>query len=138
MAKLTLEIDYEYDFHLIGIACHVPDYRLAWAVNKALGIELTKEKDLDLKVDKKNLGYFSFYRFDQEELERTYHLIGNRSSVGYFIPEQKQMDYFLQYWGNASEQKFKRWQKAIREIPFVLTAIEIDPATLKSAPNLLF
>ena len=29
MAKLKLELDYEFDFALIGLSCHQPNYRLA-------------------------------------------------------------------------------------------------------------
>jgi hypothetical protein len=41
MKHLLVE-EYEYDFSLLGICCHEKDYRLCWAVNSTLDLNLTK------------------------------------------------------------------------------------------------
>ena len=43
--KHLLEEKYEFDFNLLGICCHEKDYRLCWAVNSTLRLNLSKTKD---------------------------------------------------------------------------------------------
>ena len=138
MGKLTLDLEYDFDFSLIGISCHAPDYRLSWALNKHFDIDLERLKDIDLQLDKTTKGFFSFYSFDDEESHTAINLISNRSSAGYLIPEMKQMDYFIQYWGPFSDIEFVDFNQQIRGLPVVLTSLIVDPIELKSKHNLLF
>lgn len=138
MAKLTLDLEYDFDFILIGISCHAPDYRLSWALNKKLDIDLERLKDIDLQLGKGVSGFFSFYGFDDEESHTSINLISNRSSEGYLIPEMKQFDYFLQYWGPYSEEELDNLNSEVRALSLVLTSLRIDPLDLKSRNNLLF
>ena len=64
--------------------------------------------------------------------------MSNRSSNGYLIPELKQMDYFLQYWGPMSAEELVSMNDNIRKISSVLTSVQVDPMDLKSRNNLLF
>lgn len=59
--KHFLENDFEFEFQLIGISCHEKDYRICWALNQALGVELTKtETDLELVLKKRKKNFFLF------------------------------------------------------------------------------
>lgn len=138
MAKLTLDLEYDFDFVLIGVSCHAPDYRLSWALNKNFELDLERKDDIDLQLGKTEKGFFSFYGFNDEESHTTINLISNRCSGGYLIPEMKQMDYFLQYWGPYSDEEISDFVSEIRNISLVLTAITVDPMDLKSRDNLLF
>ena len=40
----TLSFEYDYDFQLIGLYCHVKDYRLAWALNKRFEFDFVKQE----------------------------------------------------------------------------------------------
>jgi len=138
MGKLTLEFEYDFDFLLIGISCHAPDYRLSWSLNKHFDINLERLKDIDLQLDKKTQGFFSFYSCDDEESHTTINVISNRCSSGYLVPEMKQMDYFVQYWGPFSGEEFNNFNQQIRGLSVVLTSLVVDPLELKSRHNLLF
>lgn len=138
MAKQILELEYDFDFLLIGIACHAPDYRLAWALNKTFEFDLERKNDIDLKLDKSTQGFFSFFNFNDDESHTTVNLISNRCSGGYLIPELKQMDYFLQYWGPYSDEEFEAFNLELRNLSFVLTSLVLNPLELKSKHNLLF
>jgi hypothetical protein len=138
MAKLTLDLEYDFDFLLIGISCHVADYRLSWSLNKHFEIDLERLKDIDFQLDRKTQGFFSFYSYDDEESHTTINLISNRCSGGYLIPEMKQMDYFVQYWGPFSDEEFEDFNQQIRGLSVVLTSLKVDPMELKSRHNLLF
>lgn len=140
MGKLKLEFEYEIDFFLVGISCHLPDYRLAYLLNKTLKIDLIRQKDLDLKINKAtNKGYFSFYQYDNEELFTTVNLISNRCELGYFASELKQLDYFLQLWlPNSEEEELQEVLKKIKKTPQIITCIDIDAENLKAKNNFIF
>lgn len=139
MNKFKLEIEYNYDFALIGIASHEKDYRICWAINNKLGFDLKKTDDLEIK-DKKQTDatFFSLYLYENEEQYSEYYIISNRSSNGMLIPEQKQVDYFLMIRGSVTEEQVSKIVKLLRELSMVLTAYEIDPNQLRSKQNLLF
>lgn len=138
MSKLVLDVEYDFDFALFGVSSHVANYRLAWGMNQLFELDLERVDDIDLSFGPKKQGNFSIYRFDDEESYTTYHLISNRCSSGYLIPELKQMDYFIQYWGPMSDDELNDFKNELRKIPSVLTAMDIDPMKLKSRNNLLF
>ncbi len=139
MAKLVLNIEYDFDFTLIGISCHEKDYRLSWTINNKLGIELSKEKDLEIDVKKhKEPMTHSFFAFEEEDQFKQFYLINNRGTKGLLIPEQKQADYFLMIKGTISPDEKSNFIKLVKEIPMVQLAFDIVPDSLKSKENLLF
>lgn len=138
MSKLVLELEYDFDFALFGVSSHVANYRLAWGMNQLFEIDLERVDDVDLSFGPNKQGNFSLYRFDDEESYTTFHLISNRCSVGYLIPELKQIDYFVQYWGPMSDEELTDFKNEFRKIPSVLATVQVDPMELKSRNNLLF
>jgi hypothetical protein len=139
LPKLSLDIEYDYDFVLIGISCHEKDYRISWALNNVLCISLKKEADLEIKEKKqKENSSFPFYTFEYQEKYFEFSLIGNRSSQGMLLPEQKQADFLLKITGNVSHDEKEEILKKIKSINIVLMAYEIDANQLKSKQNLLF
>jgi len=138
MSKLVLDLEFDFDFSLFGISSHVANYRIAWGMNKLFEIDLERVDDIDLSFDSNKKGNFSLYKFDDEESYTTFHLLSNRCDTGYLIPELKQIDYFIQYWGPMSDKELSSFNDELREIPSVLAAIQIDPMELKSRNNLLF
>lgn len=139
MNKFKLEIEYDYDFVLIGIASHEKDYRICWAINNKLGFDLKKTEDLEIK-DKKQTesSMFSMYMYENTEQYSEYYVIANRSANGLLVPEQKQVDYFLMIRGTVTDEQVEDIIKQLREVNLVLTAYEIDPNQLRSKQNLLF
>lgn len=137
MTKYQLEVEYDYDFILVGISCHAKDYRVCWALNNALSLALEKEdEDLKLRL-KKEESEHSVYSFYHEENYTEYTLVINRGTAGYLVPEQKQADYFLMIRNNF-DHDMDELLGAIRKIDFVLTAFELDVEELKSKQNLVF
>lgn len=136
MNKLKLDIEYDYDFELIGISSHEKDYRICWALNKALNIELQQQEDLQIKI--KSVSNYSWYLFENEEHYQEYCLVANRGNQAVLIPEQKQVDYFLMIRGVIREKEKEVILQNIKQIGMVLTAFMIDPNSLKSKQNLIF
>ena len=137
MAKLTLEVEEDYDFELVGICSHVKDYRLSWEINKALEYDLEKDDNYEINVkgDRQSYSFFSF--IDDENLVEFY-LINNRRSNGILIPEEKKSDYFLMIRGVLRGGHKEELIEKISNIKNVLTTYEIEVDQLKSKSNLLF
>lgn len=164
MGKHTLDIEYDYDFVLIGISSHEKDYRICWALNQKLNIELAKQDSLEIKDKKeKTPSFFSFFSFEDEDAFAEYSVIANFSESksmvltentlfedsdasrskykgdnNLLIPEQKQMNYFFVIRAEMENEEVDELIKKIKELDIVLTAIRIDAKSLKSKQNLIF
>lgn len=158
MAKHTLEIEFDYDFVLIGISSHEKDYRLCWTINNALNLQLTKQESLEIKGKKQTTpSFFSFFLFEKQDDFIDYAIIANlsesktveqttstlfdaldESDNEYLIPEQKQMNYFFLIRGEIENEEVNEIIKQIKEIENVQTAVRIDVKSLRSKQNLIF
>ncbi len=138
MGKYTLEIEYDYDFVLIGISSHEKDYRICWALNNQLGLNLTKTEALEIKDKKQDEpSHFSLFSLEQPDEFMEYFIIANRSEKGMLIPEQKQVDYFFIIRGEVEDDKIMEMIKLIKESNLVQTAFRVDVNALKSKQNLI-
>ncbi len=138
--KLTLEIEYDYEFILIGISCHCRDYKLCWAINKQLGFSLTKDADMELPIKKNQMAtVFSRFSHFDEDKRLSYMLISNKGTNDYLLPEQKKhADYLFKIEGNMSETEQQEFVSQLKQIDLIQLAFVIDVQELKSKQNLLF
>lgn len=132
MSKVKLQVDYDYDFCLIGIVSHEKDYRLCWMLNSLLNIKLTKTEDHDTGQSKHSL-----YSYVQEELFREYYLLANKGNNHSLIEEHKHIDYFLVIKGALEEDEKKHIIEMIKKTDMVSAAYLIDVLSLKSKQNLI-
>ena len=139
MTKYQLEVDYDYDFILIGISCHVKDYRMCWGLNQKFGFALEKlEEDIEIRHrGGKASSFHSVYSYYNEENHTEYNLVLNKSTSGALVPEQKLADYFMIVRNNFDDS-IDELISRIRAIDFVQHAFEVDVESLKSKQNLLF
>src|ERR1022692_2129199 len=96
MVKRKLNLEYDFDFIMLGIACYSKDYMLCSAINNKMNIDLTKVEDLVLidSKTKQSSGFAMFSYEDEDAIE--YHVLANAGSSKYFlIPEHEKFDYFL-------------------------------------------
>ena len=141
MTRFRLDIEYEYDFLLVGISCHEKPYRLCWAVNKALELNMQRTDSLSIALKKnENPSGFPLFRQDNAENDTSLMLVANRADQagGLLIPEQHQADYFFIVHGPYTDTDHERMLAEIKKIPFVLMSYRVDPENLKSKQNLLF
>lgn len=138
--KLTLDIEYDYEFILIGISCHTRDYRLCWALNKEIGFDFVKDDDIELRT-KKNQTVTSFSKFSyyDEDQRLKYILISNKGTNDYLVPEQKkQADYLLMIEGSMADAEQNEFIIRLKQIELIQLAFKIEVDSLKSKQNLLF
>lgn len=137
MPKLTLDLEEDFDFTLIGISCHSKDYRLAYEFDKLLGFEFFREADLELLLKRETSSY-AFFSYIDEDNYLEYYLISNKGSFGKLIPEEKLSDYFLIVKGENNITTEKELLIKVNQIQLILKAYLIEVDQLKSKRNLIF
>lgn len=139
MAKRKLNLEYDFDFIMLGIACYSKDYMLCSAINSKMNIDLMKVEDLVLIDSKtKQSSGFSMFSFEDEDAIE-YHVVANvGSNKSFLIPEHDKFDYFLIIKNTNSNYDVDALVKDLKEIQIVILINKINPETLKSRGNLVF
>lgn len=118
MKKQQLQFEIELDFALVGISCHLKDYRFVWSLNKALQSNFIKTKQFCLHDSECRFSQFEY----SMELSTAY-VFANRSPQGYLVSSKPQVDYWLRL-EEPDDERLQSWMQSIRAIPQVLVAYE--------------
>lgn len=130
-----IEIDYDYDFDVYGLTCQEKDYRLAWALNMALGWNLERLEEHKVQHKKGDTFHIRFgYEDESEGISCA--LLANKSVGGAMLPEYPSFDYLLLLEGGIEGQR-PEIMKQVRAIPFVQAILKLDLQKLKSKNNLI-
>ncbi|MCD6597153.1 MAG: IPExxxVDY family protein [Bacteroidales bacterium] len=140
MAKsIKLAFKPELEFQLIGISSHENDYHLSWAINKNIGLNLAKSKNLSIyNRQLKEQQEFSVFSFDNEDNFILFNLISNTSVNGFLFPEMRNIDFFLQIYGETDDKFILNLINKLNKIEIVSTSFIINPNNLKAPEKLLF
>ncbi|MDR0801403.1 IPExxxVDY family protein [Fluviicola sp.] len=135
----VLLLETSVDFELIGICSHHSDYRLAWGINKILGLELTKSEEPLVIQSKKGtvVSQHSFHVCFDEVDHMEWYLIKNKSEWKFLIPEKSQIDYFLILRDNVLHD-LEDIADRIRESNSVMAAYVFEASTIPSAELIIF
>ncbi len=141
MTKKVLQLNFEkdFDFLIVGLLSAYRDFRLCFELNEAMKINFLRNKDVYVPAGKPGSStrhsYFSCTGRDHEK----YHVISNRDKegTGYFIPEMKNIDYFLIVSEVAMSYDISKLIKLVRGIEIVSGAYDIQPSQMKSAEAFL-
>ncbi|MDZ4714673.1 MAG: IPExxxVDY family protein [Cytophagales bacterium] len=137
--KNKLEIEYSFDFELIGVRTSLKGYKLAWELNKILNTRLAKQKDLVVHLKKGTVSYDHYaFRTPMNSLR----LFRNRptdseKATPVLIPEFPHFDYILM---TESEENLmgNRLQEYLRQVPSIELAALIPLSALKSKETFIF
>jgi hypothetical protein len=140
MKKSKLNVDYSYDFGLLGIASIIKPYKLAWHLNDELKIKLIKKEDLVVVNKLKEQCYYSNYLF--ETLLTTIRIFRNKpnepeSPKWVLVPEHPHCDYIVMFKSDKADFG-NRLQKTIKDITSVEWVAFLPLAALKSKDNFIF
>ena len=140
MKKSTLQITHHYDFDLLGLVAPLKDYKMAWLINKSMGINLVKVGDVRMEFLKQPVLFVSQYMLKKEH--GFIQLLRNRSYsdsgfTGYLIPELKTMDYFLILQDYTLETNINSYIEKLSASNLVQNVVKLDISKLKSKENLL-
>lgn len=140
MKKKRLEIDYAYDFELVGIISSAKGFKLAWDINGILHTRLVKQPDLIVQFKDKTVGAFSHFYHDAS-LSRI-RLFRNRpnepEAVRHaLVPEFPHFDYILMTQGEESIDN-NRLQEYLRTISSVELVAFLPLDALKMKDYFIF
>jgi hypothetical protein len=121
-------------YKLIGISSHENDYRLSWAANMHLGLKFRKT---DNHLSRQSNGdlEFSVFQFAGEDCSCRMNLISNRCPNGFLIKEMKNIDFFLQVFGEISPSYLNEIITGLKKIDIVSAVFEIGPEKQKKTWN---
>jgi hypothetical protein len=137
--KVLLEVHSEPTYYtLIGISCHLKDYRLTHLLNKKLESDFIREADLPaILPGMKEPSAFPYFSWKDEDNFNSFSLIANRNGDHVLVTEIKMTDFILLVEGEFRKNRKDAMIRSISSIPNVLTAYEIKFATIKNFENLL-
>jgi hypothetical protein len=158
--KVYIEDFEEEDYHLIALHTSLEDYRLAYFLNRELGIGLCKSKlDIPLQVKEVKTSLVRF-TFEDEKKVILWDLVQNKkeienientattdlfsntknsfSSSAYLLPEYKKVDFFVKIENAANEIDLGKVIEQISKIEAVKLAYSIAKNKIKSKNNLIF
>ncbi len=136
---LKLTFDRDYDFSLAGIVSGSRDYKVCFELNRALGLNFTRQNDVSLETNMPGSNTtHAYFRFSGHIAE-DYHLISNRdkANTGFYIPEMREIDYFLLVSGANNSFEIDNLVSKIRTIEIISGVYAIDPLQLKSVEAFL-
>ncbi|MEX2350689.1 MAG: IPExxxVDY family protein [Flavobacteriaceae bacterium] len=156
--RYSLDSDCEEEFLLYALHCNIEEHKLAFLINKNLGIKLKRrERDLDFFSKEGSITY-PIFEFIDPQKEDTYYLVNNicktaietttsagslfQTSVNekthYLIPEYRKADYLLKVTSDEIISFESFLLPKLVKLPFMVTAYAVDHAKLKSRTNLNF
>ncbi len=136
-----LYVDYQHDYDLYGLQTLVPEYKLAWQLNRTLRWQLKKAADLALEntIDA-SCGVSNFVF---TTTHRTFRLLKNqtfatRGPAGLLLPGFPQWDFFLQVHDPSASWQPDVIVAAVQALAEVKQIAHIDLTTVEHKENLLF
>ncbi|MBT8376340.1 MAG: IPExxxVDY family protein [Bacteroidia bacterium] len=159
MAVHKLHVDEFSDDRYLLFAIHsrIEDYRIAYLLNKHLGIKIERKQN-DLDVDYLKSSY-AIYEWDnkveyiiwnlvsnccvkeEEAITSTGVLFGNNNKIVKtynLIPELKTVDYLLKISGEIYGLDEQFILETLQKIPQIITSYSVNPIKIKSRENIIF
>lgn len=140
MKKSKLVIEYDYDFELAGIISTSKGYKLAWDINRKLGVNLVRQPDLAVGFKNQQEKFYSFYAFETRinRLKLFKNKPVDYETGKYFlVPEYPRFDFIILSASEDTEFTTMMLQ-GIKEIQTVELIAPIPTASLKSKSNFIF
>lgn len=158
--KINIEDFEEEDYCVIALHTSLEDYRLAYLLNRELGIGLAKCKlDIPSQVNKVKSS-FTRFTFDDEQKLVLWDLVQNKnvvetkeieskidlfsstkntfSTATYLLPEYKKVDFFIKIENAESEIDLDKLIVQISKIEAIKLVYSIAKENIKSKNNLIF
>lgn len=134
MKKKThkLSLSAEYGFSLIGIVTQEKDYKISWEINKLLGIELSKSKNLEINTNKKDIiKSFTVHTYLNNDLMINYNLISNKCENGVLLNQFKNIDFLFKIDVENNFNEIIEFINKIKSLSEIISVFEIKTSELK-------
>lgn len=140
MKKSKLVIEYDYDFELAGVISPVKSYKLAWEINRKLGITLVRQPDLVVGFKNQDDRLFSYFSYETQ-LNRL-KLFKNKpldyEGGKYFLVAEFPRYDFIILAASDDATFATRVMQAVKEVNDVELVAPIETSSLRSKVNFIF
>ena len=155
--KLLVDDFSDDTYVLIAIHCGVEDYRMAYLINRCLGVNLTRTvTDIDLNYTSSSYALFNWYdrpndenwylvanvcKKEEESLSSSGVLFANDHKVTKtynLLPEMPKVDYFLKITNERCLVNTKWINSKLQLISQLITSYEVNLSQVKSKEHLIF
>ncbi|MFA8301251.1 MAG: IPExxxVDY family protein [Hyphomicrobiales bacterium] len=134
MNKLLTSLNKENtnEYQLIGISSSLKEYRLAYFINRALGLDLRRLKDLRT-TGKANdeVTPFSLFSYPEENNHITYYLLSNKNTRSNLIPDLRTTDYFLLIKKKIENSKIADVLNRLKRVSTIQTAFLLEISNIR-------
>jgi len=138
LKKFTLDIDNEDESFFYGLICNEKNARLAWLINRAIEIDLTKDNSIEWFNDLENENfYFTKFVYNDELNHLNYTFFANYDDNIPLFTELRAMKYFILIEGGLTFFDEKLFFKKIKTISEIQLISKIDQSRLKQKVNLI-
>ena len=139
--RQELHVHYQHDYELYGIQAVVPEYKLAWELNRALPVQLKKASDLPLEDRAESALFISNFVFSGTH--RTFRLLKNQAfpatkPKAYLVPELSDWTYLLQVQDHSHSLDYDALHLAMNALSSIQQVSHIDLLTVAHKEPLLF
>lgn len=124
------------DFSFFNIVSQMPDYRLAFNLNRSAGFNLKKISDLVVYTGKSPVQCSTYFYYD-DVFRINYFLIKNYNSPGILVPSLKNIDYFLLADGFSNHRSPTEFIRHIRDIQGILAVLQMPADKMKEGKYIL-
>ncbi len=136
-AKPKLILEPDFHFLLFGLVSTEMPAAICNMINKTLKITMTEAEPLQTHPEVENIHFHRFV-FDDTVAMCTYQLVANRYQNFYYLPELKNIDYFLKIQASFPVRSEEKIITLLRKTAAFTMVVTINPATLKKKDKLLF
>lgn len=155
--KVLVDDFYDTTYKLVAIHSNMEDYRLAYILNKSLGLALQRKVE-DIDFPNENISY-SIFEYEPNEYI-TWNLVSNickkvmkntaeatslfqtkdtyNLKYFYLIPEYKKTYYFLKISDEINAINEALITTTLQSIPQIVTSYFVNPKHIKSKDHLIF
>lgn len=137
--KLLLDDLPAPDYQLIGISCHMPEYRLIHYLNKEIHIDLSKNKDFAISITKADRRFnHSFFYYQEPDYQTIFCFLTNRTSENILVPALRNLDFLLILFDDFGRYDVNGLISDIRALPNVLMSNIVHTSGIKNFDNFVY
>lgn len=116
----------EFEGIVVAFACTEKDYRVAWAINRVLGLRLKQVPEFELfKKDGSGEILFGCFEHDDRKNYKKWRMLNNRSDSGILLQEYKNFDFLLIGFGEFDFSETEKIISRMRTVRFITAAYNI-------------
>lgn len=141
MKKTRLTSSFDYDLGLIGLICPLPEYKVAWWINRQTEAHFIKQDDLEIELKGQAKLTISNFAYETEHI--VMRLLNNRlvgekeGSRVYLINDLDQFQFLITLDDKYDTFDVRNFLGYLKEVDAIQYATLIDMNKIKDKENLI-